>query len=111
MSLSSPRVRTRLTLALFALGWAAAVVVSAAGRPAQATRSDPAARLQAAGAPAAAQAAGFIGDDTCIACHESQGQSLRATMHGNAQNARTPSAKVNQACETCHGPGREHAES
>ena len=113
MSLSSPCVRLRVTLALFTLAWAAAVVVSAAGRPAQATR--PAARAQAAGggaaAPNAPQSAGFIGDDTCVACHESEGKSLGASLHGNARNVRTPSAKVNQACETCHGPGREHAES
>ena len=32
-------------------------------------------------------------------------------MHGKSANARTPAAKTNQACETCHGPGREHAES
>ena len=48
---------------------------------------------------------GYVGDDTCTACHESEGKSLRATLHGKAQNARTPAAKTNQACETCHGPG------
>ena len=69
------------------------------------------------GAPASAQtpdaatASTYVGDDTCVACHESEGQSLSHTLHGKAQNARTPSAKPNQACETCHGPGKEHSET
>jgi DmsE family decaheme c-type cytochrome len=108
------RVRLRVTLALFALAWTAAVVVSASGRSSSA--GGPA--LAASGAvtvtaqtPAPAQGPGFVGDDTCVACHESEGKTLGASLHGKAQNVRTPAAKVNQACETCHGPGREHAES
>ena len=58
-----------------------------------------------------ALAAGFIGDDTCVACHEDQGKRLSTTLHGKAVNIRTPSGKPNQACESCHGPGKEHAES
>ena len=56
-------------------------------------------------------AAGYIGDDTCVACHEGQGKKLSTTLHGKAVNLRTPSGKPNQACESCHGPGKEHAES
>jgi hypothetical protein len=52
-----------------------------------------------------APAAGYVGDDTCVACHESEGKRLSATLHGKSQNPRTPAANVNQACETCHGPG------
>ena len=92
----SPRFRTHLTLALFALAWAAAVGVSAS------SRSSPASAAARSGSPRAgwpprateAQAAGLVGDDTCVACHESAGTSLRASLHGKAQNARTPSAKV-----------------
>ena len=71
-----------------------------------------------AAAPAYAQkpappvpAAGYIGDDTCVACHEGEGKRLATTLHGKAQNIRTPSGKANGACESCHGPGKEHAES
>ncbi len=55
--------------------------------------------------------ANFAGDDTCTACHETEGKTLPSSLHGKSANARTPAAKPNQACETCHGPGREHAES
>jgi DmsE family decaheme c-type cytochrome len=73
-------------------------------------------RLAQASTPAPAppqtgSAADFVGDDTCTACHEGEGKSLAGTLHGKAANVRTPSAKPNQACETCHGPGKEHAES
>ena len=40
-----------------------------------------------------------------------EGKTLPGSLHGKSANARTPAAKTNQACETCHGPGREHAES
>ena len=33
------------------------------------------------------------------------------TLHGKAQNARTPAAKTNQSCETCHGPGQAHVDT
>src|SRR5271154_5241345 len=57
------------------------------------------------------QAAGYVGDDTCTTCHEPEGKSLRATLHGKAQNARTPAAKAGQSCETCHGPGQAHVDA
>ena len=111
MNLDGHRLRSGVLLAVCALAWVMAVVVSAAGRPeSRGVPQTPSPRPGASASPAP-QAAGFIGDDTCVACHESEGKSLRATPHGNAQHARTPSAQVNQACETCHGPGREHAES
>src|SRR5690349_11512310 len=54
---------------------------------------------------------GYVGDDTCVACHDNKDKQLSTTLHGKAQNPRTPAATPNQACETCHGPGKEHAES
>ncbi|HVZ23133.1 MAG TPA: DmsE family decaheme c-type cytochrome [Vicinamibacterales bacterium] len=62
-------------------------------------------------APPAPTKPGYVGDDTCMACHEPEAKRLALTLHGKAQNARTPSANVNQACETCHGPGKEHSET
>jgi DmsE family decaheme c-type cytochrome len=59
----------------------------------------------------APQAPGYVGDDTCTTCHESQGKSLRLTLHGNAHNTRTPAAQTGQSCETCHGPGQAHVDA
>ena len=88
-------------------------VVTAAARngyptPGQAAAQPPP-KTPAATAPA--QAGGLAGDDTCTTCHDHEGKSLQATLHGKAQNPRTPAGRINHACETCHGPGREHAES
>jgi DmsE family decaheme c-type cytochrome len=57
---------------------------------------------------AAQQGAGYAGDDTCLTCHEAQ--SVKGSAHARAFNPRTPAATGN-TCESCHGPGQEHAES
>ena len=103
----------RLVTAL-ALAWTMAIGVYATGGPA---RSMSKGRVSAhaapppSTAPASAQANGFVGDDTCTTCHDSEGKSLKGTLHGKSQNARTPAAKTGQACETCHGPGQKHVDS
>ena len=74
----------------------------AAARPAQNPGGAP-----AQDAPAAAPAGDYAGEETCLGCHEDQ--SYKGTTHGLAFKARTPAAT--QGCESCHGPGRAHAES
>ena len=51
-------------------------------------------------------AAGYVGSDTCVICHEAQGNSLTGTQHAQAMNPRAPAAR--QGCESCHGPGQAH---
>src|SRR5215471_6503088 len=68
-------------------------------------------RGQAPAPKPAALPSGYVGDDTCVACHDNKEKQLSATLHGKSKNTRTPSANVNQACETCHGPGKEHSET
>jgi DmsE family decaheme c-type cytochrome len=57
------------------------------------------------------QVTGIVGDETCATCHDSQAKGLHQTLHGKAQNGKTPAAKAGQACETCHGPGQKHVDS
>jgi DmsE family decaheme c-type cytochrome len=99
-------------LTLGAVSWAAVVsLVAAAGPRASVQTPTPPPAIPQAVAPSTAQPGAFAGDDTCTACHEAEGKTLQASLHGKAQNARTPAARPNQACETCHGPGKEHAET
>jgi DmsE family decaheme c-type cytochrome len=58
--------------------------------------------------PGQAPAGEFVGDETCLTCHEEQKQGYANTMHGRADHPRSPAAK--QGCETCHGPGAKHVD-
>jgi DmsE family decaheme c-type cytochrome len=55
------------------------------------------------------QAGNYAGEAACLECHEDSGKSYRATPHARAANPRSPAAA--QGCETCHGPGKAHADS
>jgi DmsE family decaheme c-type cytochrome len=58
----------------------------------------------------AAQAAGdYVGEATCLTCHQNMEKGYRATAHGRAWDSRTPAATTH-GCETCHGPGRAHVD-
>lgn len=49
------------------------------------------------------------GADTCIKCHDdAHVKSIFDTPHGRRADARTPFAQAQ--CESCHGPGGEHAQ-
>ncbi|HEY6510183.1 MAG TPA: hypothetical protein VIY56_19305, partial [Vicinamibacterales bacterium] len=48
-----------------------------------------------------AAAAGFVGMDTCLTCHEEVVNAFKATPHMSSA----------QGCEGCHGPGQAHAEN
>jgi DmsE family decaheme c-type cytochrome len=51
---------------------------------------------------------GYVGDETCLTCHEEQKKGYSDTMHGRTDHPRAPGAKM--GCETCHGPGAKHSE-
>jgi len=49
----------------------------------------------------------YAGEDTCLVCHENR--AYTTTRHALAAIARSPAAT--RGCESCHGPGKAHAES
>lgn len=77
--------------------WVVAVATVPADTP-------PAVATVTAGAAAPPQAGGYVGQDTCLTCH--QDQAYDGTAHARTADARTPAAT--QGCESCHGPGEEH---
>ena len=67
----------------------------------------PSAGQARAAAPAQAPAGEYAGEATCLSCHEDR--AYKGTKHGLSLNERTPAAT--HGCESCHGPGKAHAES
>ena len=94
--------------------WIAALTTARAsttapGQPARLVQNSPTTQNppQKAAAPATTDGANYVGEDTCLTCHEAQGKGAFAdTAHHRASDPRTPAAK--QGCETCHGPGSKH---
>jgi DmsE family decaheme c-type cytochrome len=62
---------------------------------------------QGSSQPAAAQAT-YVGEATCLTCHEDQTRGYHGSAHHRAADRRTPAAQ--QGCESCHGPGSRHIE-
>jgi DmsE family decaheme c-type cytochrome len=88
--------------------WRAAAALAAAAFIAIAGAAHPAARHQQPSAAASpAQASNdYVGEDTCLTCHDTQ--SYKGTAHALTTNPNTPAAT--HGCESCHGPGRAHVE-
>jgi len=63
---------------------------------------------KAPAAPTPAQPGGYVGEDTCVTCHDAEGKSFHQTLHGKKEDPRTPAAA--HSCETCHGPGQAHVD-
>jgi DmsE family decaheme c-type cytochrome len=87
----------------------AALVVAGLAVAAPAAAGPPRDAGQAA--QGAAQGAGpqYAGDAVCLTCHEDVGKSYHATAHGRTWLPRSPAAQ--RGCETCHGPGKAHADA
>jgi DmsE family decaheme c-type cytochrome len=56
----------------------------------------------------ASKPAGYAGADTCVVCHEAEGNNIAHSRHGWSKDPRTPSATL--GCESCHGPGQAHVD-
>jgi len=125
MSRHIRKVGPNLWLGLVCLGWILAVG-SARARPADATLvpageeyppvvgniSQPDATASAAPvldqSQQQAPAATYVGQDTCLNCHDNMREGYVGSPHHRASDPRTPAAQ--QGCESCHGPGSRHVE-
>ena len=50
---------------------------------------------------------GYMGIETCAACHEETVTSFRESIHGQKGFA----MRSSHSCETCHGPGKAHVDA
>jgi len=79
-------------------------VVAVATVPAE---TEPAVAGATAGATLSPQAAGYVGEETCLTCHDDK-KAVNGTPHGMTGNPETPAAT--HGCESCHGPGQAHVD-
>ena len=76
-------------------------------------RSAPERRAGADGARRAtattAPATGYVGEETCLTCHEDQKKGYHGSPHGRAAEPAHARGEQ-QGCESCHGPGQAHVD-
>lgn len=53
-------------------------------------------------------AADYVGEETCLACHQVSGDQFGHTLHARAFRANPRTALEQHVCESCHGPGSAH---
>jgi DmsE family decaheme c-type cytochrome len=88
---------------------AAMVLVATMAGRAQPAPPPAQAALPAAARTPAGQAASYVGEATCLTCHEDQKKGYSDGAHGRASNPRA--AAAGKGCESCHGPGSIHVET
>jgi predicted CXXCH cytochrome family protein len=59
-------------------------------------------------APLDALPESYVGSEICSACHQDEAQQFTKTAHANAAPA---TVKLGTDCESCHGPGKAHADA
>lgn len=105
------KIATASIVVMFGLAFASAMnaMGATASNASAAATSAPASAAPAAPAPrqASPPAGNFVGDETCVTCHDTQ--SYKQTAHGRAFDKRTPMAS-GHGCESCHGPGKDHVD-
>jgi len=52
---------------------------------------------------------GYVGDKTCLECHEDAMKNYKQNVHYRLHDAEVKGL-LSKGCESCHGPGKAHAE-
>jgi DmsE family decaheme c-type cytochrome len=91
-----------------AIGLWIAVMVTVSASPATRQNNAAAAKASEAATATVDSTSGYVGEETCLTCHEDQKKGYHGSPHARTANPRTPAA--NKGCESCHGPGQAHVD-
>ncbi len=53
----------------------------------------------------------YVGTETCAGCHEDIGKAIAKNPHEAVDRGESKHGFKGQACESCHGPGSNHAQT
>ncbi len=59
---------------------------------------------------AVSEAATFVGEKVCTACHSQENRHFTETLHAKAFRLNPRNANEERVCEACHGPGSLHVQ-
>jgi len=88
--------------------WLAALVSVQAVGPVPAGSPEKSAAAPNPPQQAAAGPDTYVGDESCIGCHDKEAAGYARHPHHFASDPRTPASE--RGCETCHGPNSRHAD-
>ncbi|HUS19616.1 MAG TPA: DmsE family decaheme c-type cytochrome [Terriglobales bacterium] len=95
--------RTLFTICILSFFCFYLTLAAAPGKPEQKTAA-------AQGATRAINSSQYVGSETCLTCHEEESKRFNKTPMGKAfSHPHTDTEKL--GCESCHGPGKAHAEA
>lgn len=108
MSAKLSRIGQKTWWAVACVIWLAALVTIQAGSAEPKKVAEESGNIPQQQAAPAAGADKYVGNESCLGCHDKEREGYERSLHHFDTDPRTPAA--DRGCETCHGPNSRHAD-